>query len=378
MKHPWDSQAFRRGARLSGRDEQNIEAGLSIARAIKGRSNDLPVIFSLSHLAHLVDIQPKQLRAVTDRLIDPYRVFRLRKRSGGKSSKAAKRRYRDICVPSPALMRTQRWVAQNILNALDPHYASHGFAPKSQMLDAAQVHCGRAWLLKMDLRNFFESITEKQVYWVFRGCGYTALLSFELARLCTRSKDLKMHHHQVASVYPHPEAKAGYLPQGAPSSPMLANLAVYKLDEKLTELAQSAGWRYTRYADDLAFSTDSDISRKDALWLKNKANGCIRKFGLETNHQKTTISPPGARKILLGVLVDRETPKLTRQFKDNIETHLYALTNPKIGVEAHLTARGFNSVIGMRHHLKGLISFAHYVDPNYATRLYNSYNNVSW
>lgn len=378
MKHPWDSQTFRRGARDAGRDDTSIEAAVSIAKAIKNASPDLPVIFSLSHLAHLVDVSPKYLRPIVDRMSDPYRHFRLRKKSGGTGSKAPKRKYRDIYAPHPHLMRTQRWIAQNILNALHPHPSSFGFAPESDMLDAATLHCGCSWLLKMDVSNFFESITERQAYHVYRACGYTALLSFQLARLSSRSLDQKHYFHLRESDLPHPVAAVGYLPQGAPTSPMLANLAVYSLDVRLKRISGDLGWKYSRYADDLAFSTDQVVSRRDALKLRGIVEAALTGFGLSANHTKTRISPPGARKVLLGVLIDREQPRLTRQFKDNIETHLYALNHEKIGVHAHRDSRGFTSTTGMRHHIRGLIAFAHHVDEVYAQKLYEKFNRVRW
>ena len=378
MKHPWDSQQFTSGARAKDVDQTSISSAISIAKSIKAASPNLPVIFSLSHLAHLVDVSPKHLRPVVDRMSDPYRHFRLRKKTGGKGSKAPKRRYRDIYAPQPYILRTQRWIAQNILNVRQPHISSFGFAPKSDMLDAATLHCGCTWLLKMDVQNFFESITERQAYRVFRECGYTALFSFQLARLCTRSVDQKHYHHLKESEYPHPPAVEGYLPQGAPTSPMLSNLAVYSLDTRLSRIAKMLGWKYSRYADDLAFSTDKKSSRTEVLKLRSIVEASINGAGLLPNHSKTRISPPGARKVLLGVLIDRERPRLTRRFKDNIETHLYALNHKDLGIEAHRDKRGFSSTTGMRHHILGLIAFAHHVDKTYAAKLYCEFNKVGW
>jgi RNA-directed DNA polymerase len=104
----------------------------------------------------------------------------------------------------------------------------------------------------------------------------------------------------------------------------------------------------------------------------------LLQFGLVNNRQKTAIRPPGARKVLLGVLVDREKPRLTRDFRNNIETHIYALTNPKIGAAAHRRRRGFASTIGMRRHIEGLVAFAHQVNQSYAMSLYRQLNAVEW
>ncbi len=90
------------------------------------------------------------------------------------------------------------------------------------------------------------------------------------------------------------------------------------------------------------------------------------------------VTPPGARKVLLGVLIDRERPRVSKEFRNNIETHIYALNHPKIGASAHQSQRGFASIIGMRKHIAGLIAFAHQVDPSYARLLYSNFNQIDW
>ena len=159
---------------------------------------------------------------------------------------------------------------------------------------------------------------------------------------------------------------------------MLANLSVRKLDERLEALANAHGWIYTRYADDLAFSIKEKSSRGRAMALATLAERELSSCGLRANRQKTTVVPPGSRKILLGLLVDRDRPRLARAFRNNIETHLYALTHPMIGPAAHRNARGFASTIGMRRHVEGLIAFAHQVDQTYAGQLYANFNRIDW
>jgi RNA-directed DNA polymerase len=78
------------------------------------------------------------------------------------------------------------------------------------------------------------------------------------------------------------------------------------------------------------------------------------------------------------MLVDTGEPKLTKAFRNNIETHLYALTHEKIGAEHHRRKRGFSSLIGMRRHIMGLIAYAHQIDEKYARTLYSKANSVDW
>jgi len=382
MAHPWDPQTFITGARSAGRSEATIHACQTAALAIKRIHPDLPIVFTLNHLAHLADVNADFLQEVAHRKIDPYRVFRVKKRGVANLVPAQPRRYRTICVPEPRLMRVQRWIAQNILQVTPSYGGSFAFIKDRNLKDAAKMHANAKWVVKMDVRQFFESIPESTVYRVFRTFGYNALLSFQMARICTRRPE---HHWSDTRMLlgrggrrPYRSHPMGHLPQGAPSSPMLANRAVEVLDRSLEKLATSAGWTYTRYADDLAFSRTRDSTRGEAMRLVKLAELSLQLHGLVVHRQKTSILSPGSRKVLLGVLVDTGEPKLTKTFRNNIETHLYALTHEKIGAEQHRRKRGFVSLIGMRRHIMGLIAYAHQIDENYAATLYAKINSVDW
>lgn len=382
MAHPWDPQTFIAGAKGAGRSEPTIQACIAAANAIKRTHPDLPVIFTLNHLAHLADVNADFLQEVAHRKIDPYRVFRVKKRGVANRVPAQPRRYRTICVPEPRLMRVQRWIAQNILKVTPSHRASFAFTDKRDVTGAAKKHVNAKWVVKMDVRQFFESIPEAAVYRVFRTFGYGALLAFQMARICTRRPEHYRRDTRAmlgrGDLRPYRSHPMGHLPQGAPSSPMLANRAVEELDRRLERLANSTGWTYTRYADDLAFSRTTHATRGDAMKLVKLAERSLEIHGLVPHRQKTNILPPGSRKIILGMLVDTGKPKLTKAFRNNIETHLYALTHAKIGAEKHRAKRGFSSLIGMRRHIMGLIAYAHQVDKDYASTLYSKANSVDW
>ncbi|MEF2549704.1 reverse transcriptase family protein, partial [Aurantimonas sp. E1-2-R+4] len=327
------------------------------------------------------DVDTEYLQDVVHRKSDPYRTFKLAKRGKANVRPRPSRKHRWICVPEPMLMQAQRWIAQNILNAVTPHEACHAFTLKRDLVGAAKKHLQARWLVKLDIRRFFESIPEKSVYFVFRRLGYPALLSFQFARLCTRVRrgDLigKISRERVRSLPIRPRVP-GHLPQGAPTSPMLANLAVAILDDHLSAIGRGHGWTYTRYADDLAFSRIEDTNRGSAVTLVKLVEFALFDFGFVPHSAKTSIASPGARKVLLGTLVDRERPRLTRSFRNNLETHLYAMTNDGIGPAAHVRRRGFTSMIGLRRHVAGLLAFAHQVDPIYAAKQYAKFNLIDW
>ena len=98
--------------------------------------------------------------------------------------------------------------------------------------------------------------------------------------------------------------------------------------------------------------------------------------GLRLNGGKTTIVPPGSRKVVLGLLVDGDAPALPREFRSLLRQHLYYLE--KFKPIAHAKARNFDTVSGMRRHIRGLIDFAAMVDSAYASTLLNRFNKIEW
>ena len=224
--------------------------------------NQLPVILTLKQLSYIIEIPHKYHIRIVKREINPYRVFSIKKRSGGK---------RYICIPDEYLLLTQKWIHNNILcsdfaiKSLSSNVTA--YIPKSSHIHNAKKHLGGEWILKLDITSFFESISERQVYYVFRNLGYRAIIAFELSRICTRILDipndnrLRKKRWRSRKQWKHSNTNiVGHLPQGAPTSPMLANLVCLKLDDDLKKIARNEGLTYTRYADDMTFSgTEKDF-----------------------------------------------------------------------------------------------------------------------
>jgi hypothetical protein len=338
----------------------------------------LPLL-TLNHLAYETQVPYRLLRSVVARSHpSPYRLFWVSKRSGG---------HRLICVPLAGLCRAQRWIASNVLSGVPPHSASFAYSPRRSALDCARMHCGCKWLVKVDVMQFFESISERQVYQVFRTLGYEPLVAFEAARVCTRITHAgrrvtrqRWRNSFVPSRYSivdYRTFQVGHLPQGAPTSPMLSNLVVWHLDEALTQLAAANGVVYTRYADDLVFSTSSlEFSRQMAEALIRSVYAALREQRLRPRTTKTVVSPPGARKVVLGLVVDTERPRLPREFREKLEVHLFHLE--KHGLVGHLERRGFASYSGMKAHIWGLLTYAHHVDEEFAQPLMERFNKLPW
>lgn len=386
----WRAQHYQATGRGRGIAPDVLRAAVQTGKLIVRVNPRLQPILTLRHLAYLTDCDYGYLRAVIGRGIEnPYRVFTIHKRPGP----SGRARFRTICAPDSQLLKVQRWLATNVLNhaASVVHSASKAFAPDCTLMKAAEPHCGARWLIKVDVLNFFESVSEIAAYRAFRNLGYQALVAFELARLCTRlgSFTLRRGHAQwlrkkagfayEISKYSHSMGRIGHLPQGAPTSPMLANIAMSAADTEFDALASANGMMYTRYADDLVFSTrDLGFTREVASGVVGRAYRILGKYGFSPNVAKTEIVPPRARKIVLGLLVDEASPRLPREFKEKMRMHLYYLRKDGVGPARHAAKRGFISVAGMRNVLYGLAAFAAQIEPAYGANIRQALDAVDW
>lgn len=383
----WSSHHYLREAADRNIDPSILRSAVAVGKEIVGRNRDIQPVFTLNHLATVCDVEYALLRQYVSRSSDPYRSFRVRKLPGPDGE----RRHRIICIPSPPLMKVQRWIAVNILAHATVSEASVAYSPGSKLIKAAEPHCRSRWLIKLDISRFFESIPETAVYRVFRSLGFQPLVSFEMARLCTRLYPGPLFNVQKwkgsgkgvwespykIQAYNHPWQ--GHLPQGAPSSPMLANLACRGLDERLSALAMQEQLQYTRYADDLTFSSrDPNFSRVRAAAFVGDVYEQLARDQFSPNKGKTSVVPPGGRKVVLGLLVDGPRPRLTREFKARLRQHIHYLRREDVGPVRHAAARGFTSIVGMRHHILGLIGYAGQVEPSYAAARRAEFESIKW
>ncbi len=381
----WCPQRFRKISKKLDIDQEIINNSIKYAEQITKINPNLPPIFSLNHLSYLTGVEYKYLRNVVERKCEPYKVFRLKK--GPPKNK--KQNFRIVCVPSPQLMTVQRWITKNILNLGKTHFASYAYSPNSKIIDAATLHTEAKWMIKLDVKNFFESFSEISIYRIFMNFGYQPLVSFELARLCTRLKKysykksnikyLSVYSSKYKTISTYRNKKLGFLPQGAPSSPMLSNLAMYSFDNNVTNIAIKNGLEYSRYADDLCLSTiEKSFNRNTSQNVIKQVYRIMNTIGLSPNLTKTKIIPPGARKIVLGILVDGNIPKLTKKFRSNIRMHLYYLNHPDIGPAKHADNRGFESVIGLRNYIEGLLAYAKQIDPEISNKYNEQFTDIIW
>jgi len=161
--------------------------------------------------------------------------------------------YRLIEAPKVLLKSVQTQILRGILDKVPAHPAAHGFVKQRSIRSNAAPHVGSAWVLKLDLTNFYPSVHFSRVVAIFRSLGYSREVAIWLGRLTTSAtpSNLTAPDRRENTVWPY---RLRHLPQGAPTSPAIANLSAFSLDVRLNGMAAKYNARYTRYADDLTLS----------------------------------------------------------------------------------------------------------------------------
>lgn len=328
---------------------------------------DLPIIFSLKHLSKITEIDYFFLRQVIGRVAKPYRNFKIAKKKRGE--------YRIISAPFPGLLRLQKWINSEILSKLEVHHSATAYSKGASIYLNALPHCKSKWLIKMDLESFFHSVNEHEVFKVIHSLGYTSILSFEIARLLTmvpRFYDLP----EVSTKYKFYNGLYGFLPQGAPTSPVVSNIIFKQIDQKIYDYCESVGLAYTRYADDISISSKKDFSRDKCVKVIRDIRQILYDHGFYLNNSKTKIIPPGAKKIVTGLTVNDETPRVQREVKDYIESNLkFIRTN---GAISHARFHKYKLTSSLRSHLKGMILFVQSIEKEKASKYLTEFGEIDW
>ncbi|WP_058633019.1 reverse transcriptase domain-containing protein [Microbacterium oxydans] len=156
----------------------------------------------------------------------------------------------------------------------------------------------------------------------------------------------------------------GVLPQGAPTSGALANAVGFRLDTMLQKIADANGLVYTRYSDDLTFSSPASFNRAVVPKLVAQVEKSISLSGFQVHKKKTRLVPPGARKIVLGLLLMDRDVRLVPEFRSRIDNHIRCVG--KFGPGAHAASRRFDSALSMINYVDGCLAFALDIEPDWA------------
>jgi hypothetical protein len=237
-------------------------------------------------------------------------------------------------------------------------------------------HAGRPVVLKTDLKDFFPSISKPRLVAVFRTAGYPEDVAQGLASLCTNvvPDDVWQRFPQYGGVcdrWRHEDQyRRPHLPQGAPTSPALANLCCYRLDCRLDGLARSVGGQYTRYADDMLFSGPETLARSVRRF---HATVCVivSEEGFQVNGRKTRIMHQGVRQSAAGLVLNQHA-NIARDEYDRLKATLHNC------VCQGPASQNRDARPEFRAHLEGRVGFVESVNPARGRRLRALFDRIAW
>lgn len=284
---------------------------------------------------------------------------------------------RLIEAPKPRLKAIQRQILDELLAHVPVHAAAHGFCRGHSVQSFVAPHVARQAVLRIDLRDFFPSISQARVAAMFRSVGYPEAVADLLAALTTTSTpDATWDDDAIWRLDPREQIRLQglyarrHVPQGSPTSPALANLAAYRLDSRLTALAKAAGATYTRYADDLAFSGDADFARHANRFQLHAAAVALDE-GFRVHHRKTRLMRPGVRQHLAGIVVNTHA-NVPRDEFDRLKA---TLTNC---VRLGPASQNRTGCEDFRAHLVGRISYVAHINPVRGQKLRTLLERITW
>ena len=245
---------------------------------------------SLADLALLLNLPAKQL-AYYSHHIDKhgaYSTFSIPRKN---------HREREIEAPNRTLKYIQRVLHESLTKIYGPHAAVHGFCPDRSIVTNAKNHQMRKYVLNLDLADFFPSITKQRIF------GRLVAEPYKLNAIVA---------NVISSLTTNAYAR---LPQGSPSSPVLANMIAASLDNEIAGLCGPLGCRYTRYADDITISSNRggfppELARypnargTGQVVIGDKLTDAIEKHGFKINHEKSRLHSYWTRQLCTGIVVN--------------------------------------------------------------------------
>ena len=255
---------------------------------------------SLHDLADFLGVEPRQLSYYAYHVDKKqvYSTFDIPKRFG---------KPRRIDKPSRTLKYIQRLIHESLTRIYGPHRSVHGFVSGRSIVTNAQEHLGKKYVLNVDLSDFFPSVTGPRVYSRLTREPYSI-----------RSKVAQIIASLATNQY-------NQLPQGAPSSPVIANIVASGLDSDIADLCVSLYCRYTRYADDITISTSRSemsphIARYPNAWgtgqviIGDRLNGIIENHGFRLNRRKSRLQSHWTRQLCTGLVVNGKKASPPRSY----------------------------------------------------------------
>jgi retron-type reverse transcriptase len=228
--------------------------------------------FNISDLALGIGVSARLLSSLTHSQRKHYREFEIPKKSGG---------VRKICAPRTMLKVVQYWILDHILYKLPVHDACYSFKEGKSIYDNAVIHLKSNYVGNFDIKDYFPSITTAMLREFLFARGYGELASTIIAKLATFE---------------------GFLPQGAPTSPLLSNAFLADFDEEFSTYVRGKGMQYSRYADDI---TISGSDRSKIISAIEFATEKLRALNFSLNEKKTRVVSRASRQMVTGLVVNQ-------------------------------------------------------------------------
>ena len=262
-----------------------------------------------------------------------YKSYRIAKRTNG---------FRDIHHPSPDLKFLQRWLNRNIFPLLPIHNAAIAYRRGMSIVENGRVHARNKYLLKTDFKNFFPSLTRQDVKLVLNRHLKSVIAEFT-------AKDVEVILNIVC--------RYDALTIGAPSSPVLSNAILFNFDDFVSRSCEDKGVIYTRYADDLFFSTNTPNLLTDVLQLIRSDLRDRKSPHLALNQHKTVFTSKKRRRLITGlVLTSDGRLSVGRAKKRSIRTLIYLYSKGKLDP-------------GQVSYLRGYLAFLYSIEPDFLARI---------
>ena len=337
----------------------------------------VPSLRTTGELARWLNLQPNELawfadcRTQEQKLPDgPLRHYRYQwktKRDGSA---------RLIESPKQHLKILQRFLLAKILDHIPPHSVAHGFRAGRSIKTFAEPHSNRHIVLKLDLKDFFPGTFRARILAIFMTAGYPEAVARLLTGLCTNSVPPGVistcpaavsatQRRRMKLLYQRP-----HLPQGAPTSPALANLAAYRFDCRLAGLAKAADAHYTRYADDLVFSGDKGFAAMiDRFYIQVCA--IALEEGFEVHTRKTRIMRRSVAQRAVGLVLNSHL-NVSRDSFDRLKAILHNC------VVHGPDGQNRDGVADFQAHLAGRIAHVEMINPTRGKRLREKFQRIAW
>ena len=246
-------------------------------------------------------ISDKQLKYYSSDKNAPkrYRTFRIRKKSGG---------LREIKAPCYQLNIILRMLNIALDSVYEPDSVAMGFVPGKSVVNNAQIHVGHNYVFNIDLKNFFPSIPQARVWkrLQLEPFNFSQEIANVVAGLCCSYNE---------------ERGQNVLPQGAPTSPLLTNAICCNLDRKMKGLAKRFGLHYSRYADDMTFSSMHTSMHNDNIYkeggeFRTELLRIVSNQEFTINDKKTRLQKTGCRQEVTGLTVNAKANVSRKYIKE--------------------------------------------------------------